>query len=185
MMKRRGTGCGTRSPHARKTPAFAEENAACWVPMRQRTSDARAACRPLHRGNEAGGIRTHDTGWRHVHAPCTSRIALAATCHRFMWPFPRRHACLFQPIFCSFTPNVRVRRLPSAPAQGGMTGRERAARTRTSTALRRADCDPVRERRAIIMPHRAKGSRNIGRVLPPAPFQGCGRRTRTGGKDAH
>jgi hypothetical protein len=53
----------------------------------------------------------------------------------------RRHALSEAGCLC---PRSAVRSRPR-----GMTGRERAARTRTSTALRRADCGPVRERRAI------------------------------------
>lgn len=63
----------------------------------------------------------------------------------------------------------------------GMTGRERAARTRTSTALRRIAVLSG-ERRAIII--RSARRDVCARVLPPAPFPTKGRRAGTGGKDA-
>jgi hypothetical protein len=63
----------------------------------------------------------------------------------------------------------------------GMMGRERAARTRTSTALRRGGLRSCPERRAVII--RSARRDVCARVMPPAPFpDGLG--TRTGGKDA-
>src|SRR5580704_17904816 len=59
---------------------------------------------PFHRGmgSRAGGIRTH-VGSVGNHTHPASRIAVGATRHPFC-ARERGRACLWEPIFCSFTP---------------------------------------------------------------------------------
>ena len=100
-----------------------------------------------------------------------SRIAVQATCHRLCGRGKSR-ACLFLPIFCDFTPNVRVRRLPPVPCRGidgnGRQGRAPPSRRRLSQA-RPASRICGLQRRAIIIPNRGKRFAKHGARLPPAP----------------